>query len=212
MFRISTIEMKNDRSYSFNAIARCPELLGLVGESLQLDREFLISLVKIQPGVISNAQTELIDDHVFLSTCLKENYRVFSLLPESVRNNGEFVLSYLANTAQTIYFSVFSSLGESLTKDASFMLKAVARFPIMLKFASDGLKNDRSFITSVIKYRISAMGCVCSHEIRNDKALAIQLLSETNIRGVKIGCSLLKYLSKSLKFDYDLCKLACKDT
>lgn len=184
--------------------------------------------------VMKNARsknTELFDDHEFMSKALEANYEVAKdFIGDKLRDNKEFMEGLLKSGKEAF---VFCEASERLRDDVDFLKCAMAgRDMVPLDYASERIKNNRDLIIGLVEEYgnkfvhggdVDLKYIHYSHDkeftlvaIGNDVEIMLllnnKLLSDKDfiMEACKINYEALHYASDELKSDKDVVMTALR--
>ena len=143
-------ELRNDKIYIEEMLAKDPQLFERAGDQLRKDKEYIKELVKKYPDIALHIHPDLLKgyyfDDEFLGALLPYNGGLIEIIADHYKN----------------WWPSFECADESLRKSRAL----VKKFPNLLQYAHNDLRCDKAFIIEMIQMDCSYFE---KSALRNDK-------------------------------------------
>ncbi|EFC45474.1 predicted protein [Naegleria gruberi] len=184
MDRFQKREILLEAIKKYNSLASFSFLIGKTAwEYRDLSKEFLADRQVVIEGLKKSVYTysEVSDElkrdrEVILASVEGDIIDGFSLVPDDLRGDREFVCKVLEKSAFSLKYA-----SEELRNDEEVVLNAIKTSGLALQFASNRLKRDRDLAIKAIKGRAEVMEYIDSdiiNSLLNDRNCLEDILSE----------------------------------
>ena len=172
LIRYANKELRTDKDIAFLAVKDYPETFECLSDELKNDRNFIIELLKLEffGNIFKYLNSSFKNDEEIILLALKKDMDNFKFIDEGLKNNKDFIIKalkangrifqYLDNKYKSNkealkiallsgYGTPFISASDELKNDKELTTLAIKNFPLMLKYASEELRNDVTFISEL---------------------------------------------------------------
>ncbi len=212
-------ELLNDKAFVIKLIHTNPEVFVYLREDLKKDKEIVTEAIMTNVRTFEYISKELKEDEKFIMELLSKRPSLISELPDKYRNNRELAKELVTSSSyafkglskelqgdkEIVTLAVMKSYGESslkyaseeLKKDKSFIISLVSKKGSILEYVDDEFKKDKDVVTAAVIAPYS--GCTlqyASEELKKDKNFIVSLVSKKG--------SILEYVDDEFKKDKDV--------
>lgn len=183
-----------------SCLIKSKEYIEKIPHSVLTDQESaLLLLTKIPQMTDTLVERQLIkkiinhfkEDKSFILRAVQQNKNVFENIPNNLKYDRDVVIEAIKYGCFLIF------IPKQFYQDDKIMIEAINKDNHNLKFASDGLKDNREFIVSALKKEGRCIFDYMSRRLQNDKEIIMMALDNGNSVD-------LKYLSDNLKDDQEV--------
>ncbi len=184
-------EIKNDKLFIIEILAKNPLALEFVSKELQNDKKVVLEAIKAHPDAFQFASEELKNDKEFVLEAIEISDRIIKYASFNLRNDKDVAFKIIKRGAYSI-----KDMSHSILADKDIILPAVKVGPLVYYSVSNELKNDREVTLAAIRRNGYLMEAITSQEFKNDKEIVLAAMIEVGDTG---SSYVLHYASPELR-------------
>merc|ERR1712224_1107117 len=167
-------------------------------QEFRADREVALLAVRGSGSLLKHASEALHNDRQLVSAAVKTDSNALFLYPHELWD-ADLVLTALAAIPNKSGYSYRSFMDSEHVKrvfdQRHFMMEALEKDPLNLRFASKELRSDKELVLYAVKLCWKALE-FASYELRSDQDVVTAALAQTPLA--------LQFAADTIKDDYDL--------
>lgn len=206
LYNTLTPEQKNDKDIAIAVVSKDPTILKTLSQHTRADKDVVIAAVKVDGSELAHASVELKADRDVVHHAVSSDGKALQYASNELRADPEIVLQACKNYNKFFSFSSpFAYASESLKNDRSFVLKVMGHSGVCLVDAKPQFQDD----FEVVKAAVSNQGEALRHASQTLKA------NESIVKiavSAPLSVNTLDYASEALKDNKEVVLLAVKNS